>query len=85
VQNKYAKLSLPIWKSSYSDPAVTKGQEAVVRAANTSIGAMFPRPTVARYSEFSTILQKALQEALLGKKTAKAALEDAAKQASALK
>src|SRR6185437_3183519 len=25
-QNKYAKLSLPIWKSSYEDPAVTKGQ-----------------------------------------------------------
>ena len=23
TQNKYAKLSLPIWKSSYDDPAVT--------------------------------------------------------------
>jgi multiple sugar transport system substrate-binding protein len=85
VQNKYAKLSLPIWKSSYTDPAVTKGQEAVVRAAQTSIGAMYPRPTVARYAEFSTILQKALQEALLGKLTPKAALETAAKQAAALK
>ncbi len=85
VQNKYAKLSLPIWKSSYTDPAVTKGQEAVVRAAQTSIGAMYPRPTVARYAEFSTILQKALQEALLGKVTPKAALEDAAKRAAALK
>ena len=26
TQNKYAKLSLPIWKSSYDDPAVTAGR-----------------------------------------------------------
>src|SRR5262249_14324391 len=32
VQNKYAKLSLPIWASSYTDPAVTKGQEPLVAA-----------------------------------------------------
>ena len=38
MQNKYAKLSLPIWKSSYDDPAVTAGQEKLVAAAKTSIG-----------------------------------------------
>ena len=85
VQEKYAKLSLPIWKASYTSPAVTKGQEAVVKAANVSIGAMTTRPTVVRYAEISTVLQKAIQQALLGKMTAKAALEDAAKQVSALK
>jgi multiple sugar transport system substrate-binding protein len=85
VQEKYAKLSLPIWKESYSSASVTKGQEAVVKAANVSIGAMYPRPTVVRYSEISTILQKALQTAILGKVSAKAALEDAAKQVAALK
>ncbi|MBF6596065.1 MAG: extracellular solute-binding protein [Thermaceae bacterium] len=85
VQEKYAKLSLPIWKASYSNPAVTKGQEAVVKAADVGIAAMTPRPTVVRYAEISTILQKAIQNALLGKVTAKAALEDAAKQVKALK
>lgn len=85
VQEKYAKLSLPIWKASYTSPAVIKGQEAVVKAANVSIAAMTTRPTVVRYAEISTILQKAIQEALLGKVPPKAALEDAAKQVSALK
>ncbi len=28
VQNQYAKLSLPIWASSYEDPAVTKGRKS---------------------------------------------------------
>lgn len=85
VQNKYATLSLPIWKTSYNDPTVTKGQESVVKAAKTSIGAMYPRPTVVKYAEFSTILQKSLQEAILGKVSAQDALESAAKQISALK
>jgi multiple sugar transport system substrate-binding protein len=85
VQEKYAKLSLPIWKASYTSPTVTKGQEAVVKAASVSIGAMYPRPTVVKYQEVSTILQKALQNAILGKVAPKVALEDAAKQVSALK
>jgi multiple sugar transport system substrate-binding protein len=85
VQNKYATLSLPIWKTSYNDPLVTKGQESVVKAAKTSIAAMYPRPTVVKYAEFSTILQKSLQEAILGKVSAQDALEGAAKQIAALK
>jgi multiple sugar transport system substrate-binding protein len=85
VQERYAKLSLPIWKASYTNPSVTKGQEAVVKAADTSIAAMYPRPVVAQYQEVSTILQKALQKALLGQATPKAALDDAARQVSALK
>jgi multiple sugar transport system substrate-binding protein len=84
VQEKYAKLSLPIWKASYTSPAVTRGQEAVVRAASTSVAAMYPRPTVAQYQEVSSILQKAIQQALLGKLTPKAALDDAARQVAAL-
>ena len=85
VQEKYAKLSLPIWKASYTSPAVTKGQESIIKAANISIGAMYPRPAVVKYQEISTILQKALQTAILGKTSPKAALEDAAKQVTALK
>ena len=66
VQNKYAKLSLPIWKSSYDDPAVTKGQESLIAAAKESIALMYPRPTTPSYTELSNIIQKNLQQILLG-------------------
>lgn len=53
VQNQYAKLSLPIWASSYNDPAVTTGQEELIGAAKQSLAAMFPRPTTPKYQELS--------------------------------
>ncbi len=77
VQNQFAQLSLPIWKSSYADPAVAKGQEAVVAAANVSIGVMTPRPQFAAYPELSTLLQAAIQNALAGKLDPQAALTEA--------
>lgn len=85
VQNKYAKLSLPVWKGSYSDPKVTKGQEVLVKAASTSLSLMLPRPTISRYQELSVALQKQIQEALLGRKTPQAALDEAAKTAARLR
>ena len=51
VQNKYARLSLPIWKSSYSDPAVTNGQESLVAAADKALAVMYPRPAVPFYTD----------------------------------
>lgn len=77
-QDAYAKLSLPIWASSYDDPAVTKGQEALIKAAKSSIGAMFPRPMTPDYQSLSAGLQQAIQQALLGQKSPKAALDQAA-------
>jgi multiple sugar transport system substrate-binding protein len=77
VQNQFAQLSLPIWKSSYFDPAVSKGQEAVVAAANTSISIMTPRPQSASYPELSKLLQTAIQKALTGKAAPQAALAEA--------
>jgi multiple sugar transport system substrate-binding protein len=85
VQNKYAKLSLPIWKSSYDDPAVTKDQESLIAAAKQSIAVMYPRPTTVSYQELSAILQKHLQDTLLGKATAEDAMEQAAKDAGHLR
>jgi multiple sugar transport system substrate-binding protein len=85
VQDKYAQLSLPIWKSSYSDPAVTKGQEAIVEAAKTSIGIMAPRPQFGAYPELSKIMQGAIQNALAGKATPEAALSDAAAAAARIR
>ena len=85
TQNKYAKLSLPIWKSSYDDPTVTAGQEKLIAAAKSSIGAMFARPATPSYPELSAILQKKIQEVLLGQATPEDALQDAAKSASKLR
>jgi multiple sugar transport system substrate-binding protein len=78
VQNKYAKLSLPIWASSYDDPAVTAGQEELIAAAKVGLAAMYPRPTTPKYQELSVALQQAIQEALLGTSTPEEALATAA-------
>jgi len=78
VQNTYAKLSLPIWASSYDDPAITAGQEELIAAAKVGLGAMYPRPTTPKYQELSVALQQAIQEALLGQATPADALATAA-------
>jgi len=78
TQNAYAKLSLPIWTSSYDDPAVSAGQEDMIAAAKLALGAMYPRPTTPKYQELSTALQSAIQEALLGQSTPEDALNTAA-------
>lgn len=85
VQNRYSRLSLPIWASSYGDPEVRKDQEELVDAAQVSLAAMYPRPTVPNYVEMSTILQQAIQQALLGQAGAEEALSDAAAQAARLR
>jgi multiple sugar transport system substrate-binding protein len=78
VQNQYAKLSLPIWASSYEDPAVTKGQEELIAAAKQGLAAMYPRPTTPKYQELSAALQQAIQESLLDQKSPEDALKEAA-------
>ena len=83
TQNAYAKLSLPIWASSYTDPAVTAGQEDLIAAAGVGLAAMYPRPTTPKYNELSSLLQVAIQQALLGTATPAEALTEA-KDASGL-
>ncbi len=78
TQNAYAKLSLPIWASSYDDPAVTAGQEEMIAAAKLGLAAMYPRPTTPKYQELSTALQQAIQEALLDQASPEDALKAAA-------
>ncbi|MEK1890778.1 MAG: extracellular solute-binding protein [Phyllobacterium sp.] len=77
TQNQYAKLSLPIWASSYDDPAVVKGQEELIAAAKVGLAAMYPRPTTPKYQELSTALQQAIQQSLLGQAKPEDALETA--------
>lgn len=78
TQNAYAKLSLPIWASSYEDAAVTAGQEELIAAAKLGLAAMYPRPTTPKYQELSTALQQAIQEALLDQASPEDALKSAA-------
>ena len=85
VQEKYAKLSLPIWKQSYSEPSVAEGQEDLIAAAKQSIAVMYPRPLVASYTEVSNILQKHVHQALLGSADTVDALKNAEKRVSRIR
>lgn len=78
LQNAYAQHSLPIWTSSYDDPAVTAGQGELVAAARVALAAMFPRPATPRYQEMSAALQAAIRDALLGQASPEAAMTSAA-------
>jgi multiple sugar transport system substrate-binding protein len=84
VQEKYARLSLPIWAASYTEPSVTKGQEPLVAAAQKSLGLMFPRPTTPKYQELSTALQQAIQSTLQKSESPEQALQSAAQSAGGL-
>ncbi len=80
VQESYATLSLPIWKASYSQAAVTDGQEELVAAASKAIAVMYPRPLVPSYTEVSNILQSNIHSALLGEVSVDEALAEAVKR-----
>lgn len=80
VQERFARLSLPIWEASYDEPAVVEGQEDLVAAAKQALGAMYPRPLMVQYPEFSTVLQEQLQRALLDQVTPEEALLATAEQ-----
>jgi len=85
VQNKYARLSLPIWKSSYDDPAVRQGQEPLIAAAKPALDVMLMRPITADYSRLSNTLQQQLQQILQGKVTAEAGMQAVTKSAQRLR
>jgi multiple sugar transport system substrate-binding protein len=80
VQEKYAKLSLPIWKASYDNPAVAQGQESLIAAAKQSLAVMYPRPLLIQYPQFSTWLQTDIHRALLNQASPQEALDNTAKQ-----
>ncbi len=84
VQNKYARLSLPIWKSSYDDPAVQKGQESLIAAAKPALNVMLMRPITADYSRLSNTLQQQLQQVLQGQQTPESAMQAVTKSAQRL-
>jgi len=84
VQNNFALSSLPVWKSSYDDPAVVKTNPAVVKQAKKQLADLILRPQVKNYNAISQVLQTEIQNALLGKKSAQQALNDAADKTTPL-
>jgi multiple sugar transport system substrate-binding protein len=85
TQEKYAKLSLPIWKASFSVPAVSQGQEDYVAAAAKSLPLMSARPETPSYQELSSILQKQLHSVLLGANKPEVAMKAASDAAAKLR
>jgi multiple sugar transport system substrate-binding protein len=75
--------SLPIWKDLYSDADLNKNHGALPEMGK-QLESTISRPSLESYNEFSKALQVNLQEALLGKKDAKTALDEAAKKAKEL-
>jgi multiple sugar transport system substrate-binding protein len=81
VQAKYAALNLPMWKSYYERPSLwPKGQDALMDAAKRSFAKLYDRPLLSNYTQFSTIMQKYLQQALLLQVSPKQALDAAAQE-----
>ncbi len=76
--------AMPIWKSLYKSPEVLKHHpEFGVMVEQLKYA--FNRPQVPYYTEFSHILQVALQKALTKKMSPKDALDEAAKKIAELK
>lgn len=76
-QEKYAASSMPSWKSSYDRPEVTKTNPEVFKAAGAQFDNLISRPAMKDYNRASQALQVELQNALLGKKSAQQAMDDA--------
>jgi len=80
TQEKYARLSLPIWAASYNNPAVQEGQQSLVAAAKLELPVMPVRPLLVQYQQLSAILQTQLHRALIGEASPDAVLQEAARQ-----
>jgi len=83
VETKYAGSSPPIWKSFYEAAKTNHPKDAELIAAQAaSFDALFDRPQVPEYQQFSARLQQALQQAMLGKATPEESLRSAADELS---
>ena len=60
---------------------MTNGQDKLIDAAKVSLDVMFARPTTPSYPELSSILQKNIQQVLLGDAPMGDALKAATKSA----
>lgn len=77
VQEKYIKSGASNWKASYEKPEVIATNKPVFEAYKVALQDTILRPPVANYNAISQALQVELQNALLGRKSPKQALDDA--------
>jgi multiple sugar transport system substrate-binding protein len=82
--DQYAKDALPIWKKSYDTASVVQSAPQTFAAAAKQLDDLILRPQIANYNGISQAIQVELQKALLGKKSAQSALDDAVKTATPL-
>lgn len=82
-QIAHSANSLPVWKSAYTSE-LSKGRDELVQADQKTYENLISRPAVPSYNAVSQVLQAALQAALLGQKSPKKALDDAADEAKSL-
>ena len=76
-------MSKPNWASSFSNADVVKINPEVFAACKVGYADSILRPQVVNYNKVSSILQVEIQNALLGSKPVKAALDDAVTQGNA--
>jgi multiple sugar transport system substrate-binding protein len=79
VEDAYTADAIPMWKSSFDEPALMNGPLGpMAKAMEVAQTQLFPRPFVPNYQEFSAALQTNIQQSLLGKVEPAAALKAAA-------
>jgi len=71
-------LAFPMWKASFSNTEITKGNPSFWAAAQNQFAGLVARPVVPYYTKLSNALQVAIQTALQGKETPEQALNDVA-------
>jgi multiple sugar transport system substrate-binding protein len=85
MEEKYTDLLLPEWKASFDNPTLTAKNPDLWATAKISFANLVIRPQVPYYSALSNAFQVALQKALTGEVTPKAALDSVAAQVPTLK
>ncbi len=81
VNITYANRTLPLYPDNFKPGSpVEEAQPKLAAIASEQLSYMINRPIVPYYTEASEILQRELQSALLGQKTAEQALADAESQ-----
>lgn len=80
VEDQYAQLSLPFYKSSLKEASVINTSPEMVKAASVQFDHIVNRPAVVQYQSLSHILQVQIQKALLKQVSPQQAMDDAVKQ-----
>jgi multiple sugar transport system substrate-binding protein len=85
LQDKYASWAPPMWTASYKEKSITKSDPPLF--ADTALAAHYlvERPQVPYYTSLSNALQVAIQKAIQGQQTPKAALDSVVAQIPKLK